>query len=150
MQRQRGKILRVKCEDILNKEVLLGNKGILDGDVTKKLKDLNHPIDCESEDKPFKIFVSEVIKLHLIFEKLKIQEFSIQKQQSLENELKQLELSQYRHGKDGKALTEKHQKAAKVVEAKKAEINTLRKEIGEATKSAIENEADYTTQGTKS
>jgi wobble nucleotide-excising tRNase len=130
--------LGVKCEDILNKEVLLENKKILDEDVAKKLKNLNHPIDCESEDSPFKIFVSEIVKLHPTFEELKTQEFSIQKQQSLENELRQLELSQYRHSEDGKALAEKYQKATKAVETKKAEIDTLRKEIDEATKSAIE------------
>lgn len=130
--------LGVKCEDILNKEVLLENKNILDEDAAKKLKNLNHPIDCESEDSPFKIFVSEIIKLHPTFEKLKTQEFSIQKQQGLENELKQLELSQYRHSEDGKTLAKKYQKAAKAVETKKAEIDALRKEIDEATKSAIE------------
>lgn len=130
--------LGVKCEDILNKEVMLENKKILDKDVAKKLKDLNHLIDCESEDSPFKIFVSEITKLHTIFEELKTQEFSIQKQQSLENELKGLELSQYRHSKDGKALAEKYQEAEKAVETKKTDIGTLRKEIDEATKSAIE------------
>jgi wobble nucleotide-excising tRNase len=130
--------LGVKCEDILNKKVLLENKKILDGDVANKLKDLNHQIDCESEDSPFKISVSEIIKLYPIFEELKTQEFSIQKQQILENELKQSELSRYRYGNDGKALAEKYEKAAKAVVTKKAEIDTLRKEIDEATKNAIE------------
>jgi wobble nucleotide-excising tRNase len=130
--------LGVKCEDILDKKVLLENKGILDLDVAKKLKDLNHPIDCKSEKSSFKIFVAEIIKLHPTFEKLKTEEFSIQKQQNLENELRQLELSQYRYSKDGEVLVEKYRKAAKAVETKKLDIDTLRKEIDEATKSAID------------
>lgn len=130
--------LGVKCEDILDKEMLLKHKKALDKDVAIKLKDLNHHIDCTSENSSFNIFVSEIKKLHKIFNELKTQEFSIQKQQSLENELKQLELSQYRHGKEGVALAEKYEKAAKAVETKKTEIGALRKEIDEATKNAIE------------
>lgn len=130
--------LGVKCEDILDRKSLLENKSILDKDVTKKLKDLNHPIDCESKDSPFKIFVAEVIKLHPIFEELKNQDFSTKKQQSLENELRQLELSQYRHSKDGSSLAGRYQDAVKAVETKKTEIDNLREEIDEATKSAIE------------
>jgi len=130
--------LGVKCEDILDKKVLLDNKKTLDENVAKKLKNLNHHIDCESKDGSFKIFVSEIQKLHPIFEELRTQEFSFHKQQSLENELKQLELSQYRFSKDGKALAEKYEKAVEAVESKKKEIDTLRKVIDEATKSAIE------------
>jgi len=130
--------LGIKCEDILDKKVLSENKEVLDQDVTKKLKNLNHEIDCKLEDSSFKVFVGEVKKLHPIFEELKTQEFSVHKLQSLENELKQLELSQYRYGEDGKALAEKYQKAAKDVETKKVEIDNLRKEINAATKSAIE------------
>lgn len=130
--------LGIKCEDILDKKVLSENKEVLDQDVTRKLKNLNHEIDCKSEDSSFKVFVGEIKKLHPIFEELKTQEFSALKLQSLENELKQLELSQYRHGEDGKALAEKYQKAAKDVEKKKVEIDNLRKEIDDATKSAIE------------
>lgn len=130
--------LGVKCDDILDKKILLTSKKALDKDIEVKLKNLNHPIDCTSEDSSFNNFVSEIKKLHQTFDELKTQEFSVQKQQSLENELKQLVLSQYRHSNDGKALAEKYEKAAKVVETKKTEIGTLRTEIDEATKNAIE------------
>lgn len=131
-------LLGVKCEDILDKEILLQNKKNLDEDVAKKLKDLNHHIDCESMSSSFNIFVAEVKKLHPTFEELKVEEFSTEKQKVLENVLKQLELSQYRHSKDGKDIADKYDKATKAVEAKKAEIGILREQIDEETKNAIE------------
>ncbi len=130
--------LGVTCADILDKAVLLKNKDLIDEDVRKKLKNLNHPVDCESAGSPFKIFVAEVVNLHPTFDKLKTQEFSAEKQKSFENELKQLELAQYRHGNEGSGLAKRFESAAGVVDAKKAEIDALRKEIDEATNSAVE------------
>lgn len=130
--------LGVKCADILDTGVLLESKRALDEDLAKKLKDLNHLIDCESEGAPFKIFVSEVKKLHPTFEELKTQEFSIERQVNLESDLKQLELSQYRNSQDGKDLARRYEEAGNAIEIKKTQINALRKEIDEATKNAIE------------
>ncbi|MCX6736421.1 MAG: AAA family ATPase [Candidatus Parcubacteria bacterium] len=129
--------LGVICEEIYNKDVLLKNKNILDEDVRKKLKNLNYAIDVTSAISPFKSFVAEIVKLHPTFEMLKTQEFSTIKQTALENELKQLELAQYRHGEEGVALAQKFTKAIIAVETKKTEIDTLRKKIDEATKDTI-------------
>ncbi|NTV22018.1 MAG: AAA family ATPase [Candidatus Yonathbacteria bacterium] len=130
--------LGVKCEDILDKKLLLENKKALDEDVAKKLKNLNHPINCEAEDSHFQVFVSEIKKLHSILNELKTQEFSALKLQGLENELKQFQLSQYRHSKEGVTLAEKYQQAGKAVEMKKVKIDALRKKIDKITKSTIE------------
>ena len=130
--------LGVKCVDILDKEVLLENKTFLDKDVQKKLKDLNYEIDYRSEKKPFKKFVTEIAKLHPTFEDLKKQVFSANKRIELENGLRQLKLSQYRHSNEGKTLEENYTKAVNVVNTKKAEIDTLRKKIVEETKNVVQ------------
>ncbi len=130
--------LGVACEEICNKGILLKNKNLLDEDVRKKLKNLNHVVDVTSDNSPFKSFVAEIIKLHPIFEKLKVEEFSFGKQTALENEQKQLELAQYRHSKEGAALAQNFTKATAAVDAKKKEIDTLRKEIDAVTKDTIE------------
>jgi|CXWL01.1.fsa_nt_gi wobble nucleotide-excising tRNase len=130
--------LGVRCGDIVNKEVMMRNKTAIDKDIQTKLKNLNHIIDCDSEDKPFKVFLAEVKKLHPIFEDLKAQNFSLEKQLSSENELKQFELSQYRHSGEGQNLAENYKNAATAVESKKTEIDNLRKEIDELTRSTIE------------
>ncbi|MBU4210406.1 AAA family ATPase [Patescibacteria group bacterium] len=130
--------LGFNCEDILDKEILLKNKTFLNKNVEKKLKDLNYKVDCGSENGPFKIFLAEVTKLHPVFEELEAQEFSAEKQMILENELKQLELSQYRHSNEGIALTKKYAISISVVETKKSEIDVLRKDIVKVTKNAVE------------
>jgi len=130
--------LGVNCTDILNVDSLLESKVALNNDVKIKLKDLNHKIDYESVDNPLKLFVSEVQKLHPTFEFLRKEEFSIEKQSILESELKQLELTQYRHSNDGKRLVKRYNEAVIAVGRKKTDINNLRKEIDEETKNAVE------------
>ncbi len=130
--------LGVKCENILDKDLLIENKKALDADVQKKLKNLNHIIDCDSEDKPFKKFMAEITKLLPIFDELRVQGFSTEKQSVLEDELRQLKFSQYRSEDDGKKLVKSYEIASAAVELKKTEIDALRKEIDEETKNAID------------
>ena len=128
--------LGVECGDILDIKALLENKKILDDDIKLKLKNLNHSING-SESSPLNIFISEVKKLHPIFDKLKNQEFSATEKRDLENELKQLKLSQYRYSRDGVSFNREYKESLAVIEAKKMEIKTLREEIDRDTEKAI-------------
>jgi len=130
--------LGFKCDDILDKKILSDNKDTINLEVTNKLKDLNYIIDCDSDDKPFKIFIGEIKKLHPFFEDIKKQEFSNEKLKPLENDLNTLKLSEYRYSPDGQILADKYDKASKLVETKKTEIDTLRKAIDSETKNAID------------
>lgn len=138
MEMEKFSLLGVNCTSILNKKTLTENKTALDSEVKIKLKNLNHKIDCESSDKPFKIFVTELKKLHPTFDDINKQSFSAQKQQVLENELTHLELIQYRYSNDGCKLAENYQKEVDSIKSKKIEIDNLRKEIDKETTSAIE------------
>jgi wobble nucleotide-excising tRNase len=130
--------LGVICGEKCDVKILLDNKKILDRGVAQKLKNLNYKFDVTSDESPFKIFVSELAKLIPLFDKLKTEEFSAIKQTALENELKQLELAQYRHSIEGTALARKFMDAVATVESKKVQIDTLRKDIDRATKAAID------------
>ncbi|MBU0579019.1 AAA family ATPase [Patescibacteria group bacterium] len=123
----------VNFEDFIDKDLLLNSKGELDDDIKIKITNLNHEINCKSNNSQFQIFIKEIKKLHTVFNEVKSKEFSSEKLHSLKNESNKLNLVKYRFSNEGKKLANAYINSLDAIEKKKNEIKHLRADIDKET-----------------